>query len=470
LTLAAYILLAIGIFSLMLLPMPLYSLLHADKSPGVYLFLYMLLGVAITAIVGGWGLHRRLRELPVTRVSNVPGAQKYAKLSGKQLYDTLSKDAATRGVMVNLQKRAGRWASRRLVLSTCGLNLSGEFLFQQETGVDRLAKWTGLSKEHQTGDRTFDDTVYTMSELPEGMVMALKHPEVREAVMELLRTGFEYIGYTEGTLWAAAPHKERALFRSKLNLEPAEQTLVVWGKEQLARLHDLLKELSPDVNGQLSRQPSEQAPSFNGAALPRSVERELKRIKPGFILKRKLLLRTPAVLSLPCLIYLLVVDRLLGNPHPLLDDQGLAFSVLITGSVLLMLWLGLAVPVLSGRSRSHKELGIGLITAAFVFPFVAFALLDWTNITLDQSPIGHYPVLITHKEKSWDSVVGTRYQVWYQGPREQEPRKIHLPKTLWERLEPKRHASFRFQSGYWGWPWLEGLDKPGVYILPPAVH
>lgn len=65
---------------------------------------------------------------------------------------------------------------------------------REEESADRQAKEEGLSREHQTGDRSFDDRVYIDSPTIDAeLLQAVLSEPVRGAVRELVELGFEPI-------------------------------------------------------------------------------------------------------------------------------------------------------------------------------------------------------------------------------------------------------------------------------------
>jgi hypothetical protein len=64
-----------------------------------------------------------------------------------------------------------------------------EVRFRRETMSDRDAKETGVARELQTGDQTFDDAVYIESDAADAdLLLFLSSPHVRAAIVELLRS------------------------------------------------------------------------------------------------------------------------------------------------------------------------------------------------------------------------------------------------------------------------------------------
>ena len=63
-----------------------------------------------------------------------------------------------------------------------------------EDASDREAKAEGISREHQTGDATFDDAIYVDSPTADAAILdAVLSERVKSAAMELVALGFESI-------------------------------------------------------------------------------------------------------------------------------------------------------------------------------------------------------------------------------------------------------------------------------------
>jgi hypothetical protein len=82
---------------------------------------------------------------------------------------------------------------------------AAEVHLSRENWFDRLFKWAGIAREHQTGDADFDSTVYIRSRSPRYAAACLKHPARRGAVLAILSQRFASVRIADGFATAEWP-------------------------------------------------------------------------------------------------------------------------------------------------------------------------------------------------------------------------------------------------------------------------
>lgn len=106
-----------------------------------------------------------------------------------------------------------------VLLMECDLPVS--FAFSRETTFDALAKRSGLAREHQTADTSFDKEVYISCE-DKGFLQGYLTPERRKLIFTLLQNGFQQIFYSRKAKQLALC-SDGSFLRSHIDAASAQQ-------------------------------------------------------------------------------------------------------------------------------------------------------------------------------------------------------------------------------------------------------
>ena len=233
---------------------------------------------------------------------------------------------------------------------------------REEAMDDRDAKAEGISREHQTGDASFDDLIYIDSPTTDpDLLHAVLCEQVRAAARELFGLGFEHIVIDDGN-----GHVQARISR-------------------FGRLADFIDEAPERVIAAFAKLLSGLPPvSASGAEHPKRSAAPIALAITGGI---AMMVGSPLALFGIAGVYDCTEPSSDGEGTSLKDGcggpAGLAFCVaLVMGVIAMIAVRALARPRVSGRSDSHRQLsyiGIAALGWAAFSAFFVTALLAYAS-------------------------------------------------------------------------------------------
>ena len=306
-----------------------------------------------------------------------------------------------------------------------------DFLLQSETWLERFFKRTGLAKEYQTGNRSFDDAVYIVADDAATQREITTSPALMEAFLALLdiNTGLvkvHALRHQQGRLWLEVRFAEIAAC--------SEQDL-----------HELARLCVPKLAAIAAALPARQtAPSGRS----RLVSGGARAMLPA------------AAMALACTAGLHMIFWFhryfvfLGQVPYTLDRAALIADALALGGTILLALL-LAGFLLTGKSaRTHLVMLELLLVGGPGALGTAWAQLRCLNMEFDRTQAVNYEVQVQDNRE----IDGDRYMVIDDWLKPGETVAIRVKEKLYAQARPGALLDIRQRAGYLGYRWVESIS------------
>jgi len=295
----------------------------------------------------------------------------------------------------------------------------------RETGADRRGKRLGISREHQTGDPTFDDEVYVDSNAPDGLLRhILASAELRRAVLSLFEV------YT-GTIELFPVIHRRSLIVITLR----KPTRAVLDPERLGTMVDALGAIAAGLPYDGVNPKTENRPSCFGCI--------------GIALLLCIVVFTGALAFIVLLVLAFSGWDIVGHGH-----------LLIGAGAGLLLWLVLvfvSYAFVKGRSSSHRTFGCLATCLLPLGVLGGMAGLNAINCALDESPDieQHVEVLSKQTRAGRSTTYFARIESWREG---EDERSLRIPRRVYEQIEQGSVLVVHVHEGVLGWEWISSIS------------
>jgi hypothetical protein len=303
-----------------------------------------------------------------------------------------------------------------------------QFVLRRERTLDRAGKWLGIVQECQTGDRTFDERVFVLSDDPAVARLLTTRPGARESVGDLLRdTRVRELRCNAGTLWITANPSGMAKTRSDVQLAEnlAEQHL-----PRLLALRKLLQQAASADRTQ-TRDPRQ-------------------RIETACYVG--------CVAVLIAGVFAWLWSQGTGLPRPLafgnVETKTLGVTLALTAIAAAVVWW-----LLDRSSRLHLVLlELVLSFAPGTWLATRTAAIEY-NIRADATP----PALQSMRVVDSYRVRGRRSTSYYivvdRWPFDGLEKKIRVPSSVYQRFRPGECVTVDVRPGRLGDPWLKSMRE-----------
>lgn len=310
-----------------------------------------------------------------------------------------------------------------------GLPPELDFRLHPEGLRDSLFKWIGIACEHQTGDATFDDKVYVVSDNAL-LCAALSHDaELRRNILTLIESAdsltapLRSIRCRNGRLW--------------LEFKPAS------GFES-ASARDLATYHLPYLSAIKTR-------------LDALAAGHQYNLRDPFVWRAILLLSISSgslVLGLSSLL------RLMWSNDATLQPLELFWYAKDFGLLALAALLFAAVLLLGRSARAHLVMLEILLVGGFGFALSAFILARDINIEWDTQPLTEQTVNVHSKHKKRHRKAPDSYYLVIS-PSENKTGvdKLQVSRSDFNRFERGEKIRIRIGDGYLGYPWVAFIGK-----------
>jgi hypothetical protein len=292
----------------------------------------------------------------------------------------------------------------------------GGFKVVPETGFDRVAKKLGIAGEIQTGDESFDQDYYVLTDFPDFAATVLMDPGNRETVRGLFALGFNELNYDGKML--------QVKWSPFTVLEDRDTAFINAGVALLSRLSERCFDVAMSMH-----LPGRSSPWF---------ARVIPFVFPGTILAGG------------------IAAGISGKIHyDPLDDGMILLDSLKYSLPLLLVYLALAVRVLSGRSSSHRIL-LGLLVLSLVaFPIGGAGLEVLANGAWDRSRTMSHQSLVM-KKYSLRNKDSFQYYLLLESWRYQsDPEELSVSSELYEQVVAQETVVETItKPGRFGFEWL----------------
>lgn len=306
----------------------------------------------------------------------------------------------------------------RVVATTFGLAFEHPVFFRlaRESGWDRFFKRIGFAHELQTGDATFDATVYVTCDHPALAPVLQADAAARAAILALFHAGAQRV-FTDGAnLWVRrAGHRE-----------PDAAELA-----QLATVRAAL-EAVPAVDLQTLRDPY-----------------FWRALGIGAVAWSLALYGLPATIE--------AATRM----EPLYFQWGRVIALgLITAASVLVLLIGATWLLLRGSSRSHRIFLENALVLLLGLPFSATTMVSDANISLDHSPA---VALRARVQATYTTISRSRhgshthYHVRLAPENTSLPSQMEVSPRTYARAHPGGKLVVTMHAGALGVPWVQEI-------------
>jgi len=315
-----------------------------------------------------------------------------------------------------------------------------QFSARLERGFDKWAKFTGLSYECQTGEKSFDERIYLSCITQEDADLIGQQPELSQKIILALQTDANNISFHPSSelicdgqhlfLKLSYPAKDR----------PAKDNFI---DEKLPALQSLANAL-----------------------------RQQKELNPHFwkVPNQRNAAITLALSSALAVVGGLEFIRFFGfHDNELLHPWDLAPYAIITaliGAILIIIFCLTSITVSARRHLILAEI------CMFGLPGLAFACYGWmydANIRLDHSPYETRVLHVTDKYSVTHRVKNGKYHTYHLvvSPNQPPlPDNLSISGQFYNHIEKNDSVKVSIKSGFLHQPWLKKIEK----MNQPAIE
>lgn len=308
------------------------------------------------------------------------------------------------------------------------------FKVAREGGFDRLSKRLGISAEVQTGDQDFDDNFYITTDDNEFIQAFFGSSEKRQVVRDIFSAGFNRVEHNGKTMVAVC-----SPFKMDKEVDQSQLTNLA---SDLIRLGRQMPQIS-------------QSPAWMNQSSAWKTSRTV-------------------VFSVTFLFFFISIAALVISisKYSPFDKLAVFLDSLKWSIPAFIVYAGLAVFLLKGRSSSHRELLV-IISIAIIGLIIG----GWggemaLNGYLDKSETAHHRVRVLSKSKS-TSKNGTTYYAHVESWRRPGTEKIKIRHADYRAIREKQtELALDTKSGKFGFEWLEkySLDNRDTSESPKRAE
>lgn len=284
------------------------------------------------------------------------------------------------------------------------------FEFKRERKVDRFLKWLGLCQEFQTGDTTFDQTVYITSDDFFVCDLLRQSASLRETIHELLSDPKHSLVCNGKLFW--------------LHIKAPKQSLLPATRDNIAKQLQALSEKFK----YLKNQPKTPDSYF---------------LRGCIITGLNLTMATAGGISW------LIFQEHMQNSKLFMDSVGF-------GLFLALIWLVFAIVMMRGSSRGNLVFLDTLLVGTFGVISTLYVVLFDLNSQLDTSEARHQIVTVTDKYTTRGRKGSVHYHVktnHYADPT--ATYKLINSSSLYDKVQVGSHVDIVLREGYLGYLWVE---------------
>lgn len=306
----------------------------------------------------------------------------------------------------------------------------GQFRVIREGALERFSLKLGIASQIKTGDLSFDQEFYILSNETDFASGYFHDPQKRQAVVDIFRMGFTEVKH-DGKVMEA----KQSPFAMSDDVDPKVITAPLPQLSLLAKI-----EGTP-----FPYQPLALAPQGISWRTLRAV---------AFAVPIVLLLT-----GFVCTVWGLTSFEPLDSGTLLLDSLKISLPVLV-----LSLWL--ALRLVRGRSGSHRELLVILCLSLVAFPLAGFGGEMVLNGWFDTSPPAAYQAMVVNKYMTRNKN-STSYYVRLSSWRKQSgTEKLGVSQSFYNRVTPnKTMVTAVTRKGFLGFEWLVSYGITGRNAL-----
>ncbi len=297
-------------------------------------------------------------------------------------------------------------------------------IIKKESSFESFAKRIGLTKELQTGDKSFDDKYFINTGSDEFARLFLSDRKKREQIDDILDN--------EGLKVSSIEMKKGEI---SINIPLARTRIDKLDRAQLERCAGLLHALTEDM-------PSGSA----GFEMP-GLEKSRK--------KTVVMLYASAIAIDAAGLFMLIYGLI---NYKLVDGSLFLDSFKYSLPLILLFWIFI-IPLIKGRSDSHT---IAIVLLAITIPgFIlgTMGFLVFTNGYMDQSDVHYYNAVVQDKyittnknSKSYHITVNN-----WNNP--EKHIKLSVSSSDYEDYDNGDSVNIRTKKGYWGYEWIISYNR-----------
>ena len=274
--------------------------------------------------------------------------------------------------------------------------------FKREGRADDFFKRIGMSREHQTGDRLFDDQIYVVSDHPFVAKLLDERADLRTAITDALAGGFERIELDGKTLW---------MWRIATTV-PAVKDF------------DLLRALRE-------------------AAKPL----ETNRTRDPFVWRARIIRGLIwAIFGYGIGAY---IDVMINRVGIHLDHDAIIWRGLVVAIALFVVIVGATYVLMRKSSRGHRVLTESAIVLFFGLPITGMQLVADTNRAFAGSPV-ELTRVVDRCDERLGGRRGTSYRLHLLDPGAELPKTIAVGKELCQAVKQGDRVAITIVKGAWG--------------------
>jgi len=304
-----------------------------------------------------------------------------------------------------------------------------DFILKREKAVDRFFKRIGLAKEHQVGNKEFDELVYVVSD------HTALHQEISEkkgiidSVIRLFtsRSGYgvniQEIRCNSGRIWFS--YKPSSGFE----------------EEDIEKLATATVPLLKSISEQL-----------------KSVHLSVaKKWKDPFVFKAAIILAVSSSLLLNGLAHSYRIN-FIDIPFTI-DTEQMLIDTAIWGAVFISFLIVTTLLILGRSSRTHLVLVELLIVGSIGTFLTVHAQMRDLNMEMDESPSTHYEVE-THNKKIVSGRRSTSYYIYVDDWTEEKiKKKIEVSSSFYESVSKGDKLMIKQKIGYLDYRWVSNVVR-----------
>lgn len=304
-----------------------------------------------------------------------------------------------------------------------------DYAFKKESYIDRLFKFVGVSVEHQTGDKSFDDLVYVISDNSHFHRQLSSNKKIINTVTDIFKIVERYkcklktLRHSNGRIWV----------HCKVPKSSEESDFYDMFDELVLLLQVIAEEVKKEPLSSLSSW------------------------KDPFVLKATLILAVSTGMAITGGVQ---VFRLTLTTLPFtIDEAKLFYDSLLYGASITVILVFIALFSLGRSARVHLVLIELLLVSSFGAVSIAFCNARESNMELDTSPAVTIEANLVDKEYSR----GRRrriahYYLHIEGWNEKTTR-VSIPSALYNSLNIGDKLDITEREGHFKYKWIESITK-----------
>lgn len=304
-----------------------------------------------------------------------------------------------------------------------------DFLFKEESWIDRIFKYIGLSVEYQVGDKEFDDLIYVASDNAFFHQQITDKFEITDAVVQISKIvatfncSLKEIRSQGGQLWVRVKTKKDF---EKNNSNSLYSEVV----SQLSKISDALVELPENPH---------------------------EFLKDPFVFKAALILALSSALFVNGMIQLLRIE-VIEVPFTI-DVSNLALDSVLIGSIIILILIASSVLLLRRSARAHLII-IELVLVGYLGAVsTSFAELRDINMELDTSKGTPHQVNILNKTSTRGRSSSSYYVYVPNWNGKSGSIKVEVSSELYNNVSVGNQLLFVQKKGYLNYRWVESIEK-----------